>query len=147
MCGQVKQISVWLGLYHRTLFWQGLDSISGRLVCFYVDVDIFQDECRKTCLTKYPCMCRCSLTVLIFEWASHAVLLVCQSTSNVIPIIRNRKDCYSFPVFKAFLPQRNCCSRFYQCWRRLIQNTYLKNNQSNDCSLADWVHQYTECSF
>lgn len=55
MCGQVKQISIWLGLYHRTLFWQGLDSTSGRLVCFYVGVDIFQDECRETCLKKYPC--------------------------------------------------------------------------------------------
>lgn len=55
MRGQVKQISLWLGLYHRTLFWQVLDITSGCLVCFYVGVDIFQDECRKTCLKKYPC--------------------------------------------------------------------------------------------
>lgn len=80
-------------------------------------------------------MCRCSLTVLIFAGASHAVLLVCQSTSNVLPVIRNGKDCYSFPVFKVFLPGRNCCSRFYQC--RLIQNEYLKKQSK------EWLQ--TEC--
>lgn len=83
-------------------------------------------------------MCRCSLTVLIFAGASHAVLLVCQSTSNVLPVIRNGKDCYSFPVFKVFLPGRNCCSRFYQC--RLIQNEYLKK-QRNDCRLNASIHR------
>lgn len=57
MCGQVKQISLWLGLYHRTLFWQVLDITSWRLVCFYVGVDIFQDECRKNRSQKIPMLC------------------------------------------------------------------------------------------